>query len=125
MRVRFTRDALYENEGPNKGHEFKSGEVFDFKPDFANRWIRRDDAVEIEGGKNAVLVGREGPFVPVGAKVDKPPAEKPPVDKPVVEKPAVTKPVTPAPHDTVPGADTGNDTATGADAGTDTGPQNT
>jgi uncharacterized protein YodC (DUF2158 family) len=66
MRVKFLKDELYENLGRNKGYEFKEGEKYDFEPSFAERWIRRGIAEEIEGGKRADTVGTGGPFIPVG-----------------------------------------------------------
>ena len=46
-RIRFTRDALYEVEGYQKGVTYKDGSVHDFEDHFADRWLRRDAAVEV------------------------------------------------------------------------------
>jgi hypothetical protein len=46
MRVKFLRDELFEHEGRNQGHLYLEGEVYDFEPDFAERWLRRG-AVEL------------------------------------------------------------------------------
>ncbi len=74
MRVKFLRDELYEHLGRGRGHTFRKDEVYDFESTFADRWIRRNAAEEIGGaGKEVVLIGTAGPFVPVnGAKAAKP-----------------------------------------------------
>jgi hypothetical protein len=54
MRIRFTRDAIYETEGLGRGPRFSAGEVHDMRQDQAERWVRRGvaqiepDAVEPE-----------------------------------------------------------------------------
>lgn len=48
MKIKFIRDAIYETEGPGKGHTFKAGEVHEFEPAFAQRWIRRGMAEEVD-----------------------------------------------------------------------------
>jgi hypothetical protein len=58
LRIIFTSDAQYENEGPHKGPKFAKGDVFDFTADFAERWIRRF---------KAVLFGDEHPEVTVNS----------------------------------------------------------
>lgn len=50
MRIHFQKDDLYENKGRLDGHQFRAGEIYDFTPTFAQRFIRRDLAVQIEGG---------------------------------------------------------------------------
>lgn len=80
MRIKFRSDQLYESLGRNQGPLFKEGEVYDFTEDFAQRWIGRDVADEVPGGKGAVLVGRDGPFVPVADSAPKAPKAKAVVD---------------------------------------------
>jgi hypothetical protein len=48
MKIKFTENALYETDGYRKGHTFKAGEVHDFPDHFAQRWIRRGAAVEVD-----------------------------------------------------------------------------
>lgn len=45
MRIRFTKDAIYETEGPGRGPRFAAGEVHDLREDLAHRWINRGLAV--------------------------------------------------------------------------------
>lgn len=52
-RIRFTQDAIYETEGYQKGPRFEEGSVHDFEDDFANRWLRRNVAVEVEDEETA------------------------------------------------------------------------
>ena len=49
MRVKFLRDELYEHEGRNLGHLYREGEVYDFEPSFAERWLRRNAAEAVDG----------------------------------------------------------------------------
>lgn len=46
-RIKFTRTELYESEGRNKGPTFKEGSTHDFDDAFADRWLRRGVAVEV------------------------------------------------------------------------------
>lgn len=46
-RIKFTRDALYENEGYQKGTTYSEGSTHDFEDHFADRWLRRGAAVEV------------------------------------------------------------------------------
>ena len=46
-RIKFTRTELYESEGRNKGPTYKEGSTHDFEDAFADRWIRRGAAVEV------------------------------------------------------------------------------
>lgn len=46
-RIKFTRTELYESEGRNKGPTYKEGSTHDFEDDFADRWLRRGAAVEV------------------------------------------------------------------------------
>lgn len=50
-RIRFTADALYENEGYQKGTLYKKGSTHDFEDHFADRWLRRELAVEVNSRK--------------------------------------------------------------------------
>jgi hypothetical protein len=49
MRIRFTRDAIYETEGPGKGPRYSAGEVYDLPDNLAKRWLRREVAVVDDG----------------------------------------------------------------------------
>lgn len=53
MRVKFTEDYQYENEGRNKGQNFKAGEVKEFRDDIAQRFISRGVAVQFNGRAEA------------------------------------------------------------------------
>lgn len=116
MRVKFLRDELYEHEGRNQGHLYREGEVYDFEPAFAERWLRRDAVVLIDpdgkppkpearftplnnvaprDGEQSDAARRAAKGAPSKAKgksaAAKPPAPKPPAEKPA-ETPAETKP---------------------------------
>lgn len=46
-RIRFTETVIYETEGYQKGPTFKEGTTHDFEDGFADRWLRRNKAVEV------------------------------------------------------------------------------
>lgn len=46
-RIKFTEDALFENEGYQKGTTYKKGSTHDFEDHFAERWLRRNVAIEV------------------------------------------------------------------------------
>lgn len=46
-RIRFTSTERYESEGRNQGPLYKEGSTHDFEDDFADRWLRRGVAVEV------------------------------------------------------------------------------
>ena len=48
MRVRFTRDVVFETEGRLRGPRFDAGSVHELREDLAQRWIRREVAVAEE-----------------------------------------------------------------------------
>jgi len=47
-RIKFVRDAQYENEGPKKGPKFPTGTVMDATDEFAERWVRRGHAEALD-----------------------------------------------------------------------------
>lgn len=67
MRFKFSRDEVYETEGPKKGHKFLKDQEFNFEPNFAERWARRG-AGEVTDPRLEGGVGRDGPFEPLGEK---------------------------------------------------------
>lgn len=59
MRIKFTKDAIYETEGYRKGPTYKAGETHDFSEDFAQRWIRRGVAVSLEKPDATVVTAKK------------------------------------------------------------------
>jgi hypothetical protein len=51
MRIGFTKTGQYESEGRHKGPVFTAGEVYDCTDDFGMRWIVRNMAVTLKGGR--------------------------------------------------------------------------
>jgi hypothetical protein len=79
MWVRFTQRAVYETEGFQRGAVYEPGEVHDFRPDIAERWLRRGLAVATERPGRAPRAAA----VPTPAPVEPPPAEPPAADPPI------------------------------------------
>lgn len=50
MRITFTRDEVYETEGPGKGPAFPAGSTWDCTDEFALRWVARK-AAEVVGSQ--------------------------------------------------------------------------
>lgn len=46
-RIRFTETVQFESEGRHKGPTYKEGSTHDFEDGFADRWLRREVAVEV------------------------------------------------------------------------------
>lgn len=46
MRIKFLRRTVYDTNGPGLGPVYEAGEVYDVRPDEADRWFRRGAAVE-------------------------------------------------------------------------------
>lgn len=46
-RIKFSRDVLYESEGRGKGPSYSEGSTHDFEDHFADRWLRRGAASEV------------------------------------------------------------------------------
>jgi hypothetical protein len=47
-RIKFTRTEQFESEGRNQGPIYVEGSVHDFDDAFADRWLRRSAAVEVD-----------------------------------------------------------------------------
>jgi len=45
--VKFTKDVSYPQNDPKRSREYKAGETYDLDRDHAERWIRRNVAVEV------------------------------------------------------------------------------
>lgn len=52
MRIGFTKTVQYENEGRHQGPIFQAGDVYDCADDFAQRWLERGVAVNLDGGRD-------------------------------------------------------------------------
>jgi hypothetical protein len=48
VKVKFLEDAIYESEGPHKGPHYDKGSIHEFDEEFAQRWIRRGVAEEVD-----------------------------------------------------------------------------
>lgn len=84
-RIRFVETVIYETEGYQKGPQYKEGSVHDFEDHFADRWLRRNKAVEVNTREP---LAEDAPVEPI-------PAADPPVVEPVAE-PVAAKPETKA-----------------------------
>lgn len=47
-RIKFNRTELYESEGRNLGPTYHEGSVHEFEDAFADRWLRRGSADEVD-----------------------------------------------------------------------------
>jgi hypothetical protein len=89
MKIRFTKDALYENEGRNKGTLYKAGEVHDFDQAFAERWLRRGVAEQV---KPRTPAKDDAPAAPVTPDQKEPSAPAKDAEASTAGKPADGKP---------------------------------
>ena len=46
MKIKFLKDCTYIQNDKSQSREYKEGEVYDLPSDHAQRWIRRNAAVE-------------------------------------------------------------------------------
>ena len=47
MRIKFIKDATYDQLDKTKSREYKAGEEYDVSEDHGNRWIRRQLGFEV------------------------------------------------------------------------------
>lgn len=78
-RIKFLRDVIYETEGYQKGPSYKEGSTHDFEDDFADRWLRRQAAVEVN---TRAPMSADPPSEPHVDGIEPPKPEDAPKDEP-------------------------------------------